>query len=155
MGSSGAIVRANVASGRIAALDGGCAGAGPSCGLSGWNTVSGAVISATPETRNRCGRAPGRGVIVTVSPDLRLEGGGELLVEHDLSGREAALEIAVDVETVLVSGRDREERSAPGGRDAGGAGVADARERRGRGGQGMTDAALLSHAGTPRACACG
>ena len=35
VGSSGASVRANVASGRIAALDGGCAGAGPSCGFSG------------------------------------------------------------------------------------------------------------------------
>jgi hypothetical protein len=52
----------------IAAFAGGVDGAGPSCGLSGWNATSGAVISATPETLKLRGRAPGRGVIVTVSP---------------------------------------------------------------------------------------
>ncbi len=47
---------------------GGCAGAGPSSGLSGWNSWSGAVTSAMPLTRSRTGRAPRRGVSVTVSP---------------------------------------------------------------------------------------
>jgi hypothetical protein len=47
---------------------GGCAGAGPSSGLSGWNSWSGAVTSPTPPTRSRTGRAPFRGVRVIVSP---------------------------------------------------------------------------------------
>ena len=67
-GSWRASVAANVAIGRIAAFAGGCAGAGPSSGFSGWNTMSGAVISATPETRKRSGRAPGRAVSETTSP---------------------------------------------------------------------------------------
>ena len=37
---------------------GGCAGAGPSSGFSGWKSTSGAVTSATPLTRSRRGRAP-------------------------------------------------------------------------------------------------
>ena len=68
----------------IAAFDGGCAGAGPSSGFSGWNTMSGAVISATPETRKalRPGSGP-RGDRDRVA-EPRLERGGELLIEHDL-----------------------------------------------------------------------
>ena len=66
--SAGARRRANVSSGMIATLAGGWAGAGPSWGLSGWKTTSGAVIRATPETRNGWGAAPGRGRMETVSP---------------------------------------------------------------------------------------
>ena len=47
---------------------GGWAGAGPSSGLSGWNSTSGAVTSAMPLTRSRIGFAPRRGVSATVSP---------------------------------------------------------------------------------------
>ena len=65
---AGATVRANVWTGIIATSAGGWAGAGPSCGFSGWNTRSGAVTSATPETRKGRGAAPGRGVSETVSP---------------------------------------------------------------------------------------
>ena len=61
-------VEANVSSGRIAAFAGGWAGAGPSSGLSGWKTTSGAVISATPETRKRCAGTPARARKETVSP---------------------------------------------------------------------------------------
>ena len=51
VGSCGASVRAKVPVNMIAAFCGGCAGAGPRSGLSGWKTWSGAVISATPVTR--------------------------------------------------------------------------------------------------------
>ena len=51
MGSCGASVRAKVSSGRIAMCAGGWAGAGPSSGLSGWKSTSGAVTSAMPLTR--------------------------------------------------------------------------------------------------------
>ena len=68
VGSWGASVRAKVPSGMIATFAGGCAGAGPSCGLSGWKRRSGAVTSATPPTRKRRGAPPGLLRIATVSP---------------------------------------------------------------------------------------
>ena len=67
-GSVGATLAANVASGRMAMSAGGWAGAGPSSGLSGWKSASGAVTSAIPLTRNRIGVEPRRGVKVTMSP---------------------------------------------------------------------------------------
>ena len=48
--------------------DGGCAGAGPSSGFSGWKRTSGDVTSATPVTRRRSGRTPRRGASAIVSP---------------------------------------------------------------------------------------
>jgi len=48
--------------------DGGCAGAGPRRGLSGWNRTSGAVTSETPLTVSFRAGAPLRAVIATVSP---------------------------------------------------------------------------------------
>ena len=49
-GASRPSVWAKVPRSMIAAFEGGCAGAGPTEGLSGWKTLSGAVISATPVT---------------------------------------------------------------------------------------------------------
>src|SRR5207253_2422385 len=59
--SAGASLRANVPVARTAMFAGGCAGAGPASGFSGWKRTSGAVASAAPLTRKRCGRARGRG----------------------------------------------------------------------------------------------
>ena len=67
-GSEGAIRVAKVSNGRIAMSAGGCAGAGPISGLSGWKSWSAAVTSAIPLTRSRMGLAPRRGVSVTRSP---------------------------------------------------------------------------------------
>ena len=116
--AAGPSVAANVPTGMIAALAGGCAGAGPSSGFSGWKTTSGAVISATPETRKRCGRAPGaRGERDRVA-DPGLERGRELLVEHDRPGPQRALKEAEGVDVGQVVRRDGEDRAAAGVRRA-------------------------------------
>jgi len=51
-------------------FEGGWAGAGPSSGLSGWKSMSGAVTSATPLTRKRRGAVPARVISATVSPGV-------------------------------------------------------------------------------------
>jgi len=67
-GRAGATRRANVPMGRIATSAGGCAGAGPESGFSGWKRTSAAVTSAIPETRNDTGFTPVLGVSEIVSP---------------------------------------------------------------------------------------
>ena len=143
----GRTLRAKVASGMIDALAGGCAGAGPSCGFSGWKTTSGAVISATPETRKRFGRRPGtRGQRDGVA-DPGLQRGGELLVEHDRARRQRALQQAEGVDVGQVSRGHREDLAAAGARRAARAAVSAAGERGGGGGGRLLDPGLGGHGG--------
>ena len=60
--------RTNVSYGTIATSTGGCAGAGPTSGFSGWKSVSPAVTFAIPLTGRRTGGRPFRVVSRISSP---------------------------------------------------------------------------------------
>ena len=83
---------ANVGSGITMISAGGCAGAGPSSGLSGWNRTSGAVTNAIPLTVNRRGAAPVTGTIEIVSPILACSVAASCWSSTTLPGRESALQ---------------------------------------------------------------
>ncbi len=68
VGSCGASFCANVPTVVTAISTGGCAGAGPSNGFSGWKRTSPALTTEMPLTRSRTGGRPGRAVKDTMSP---------------------------------------------------------------------------------------
>ena len=104
VGRRGASVLAKVLVSMIAAFCGGCAGAGPSSGLSGWKTWSGAVIrrDAADLVSDR------RGVRARPQPDRVPDPGLErrrhLLVEDDAAGSQATLQQAEGVDVGRVVG---------------------------------------------------
>ena len=97
----------------IAMSAGGCAGAGPSSGFSGWKRTSGAVTSATPLTRNRCGGAPGRGVSVTVSPSCACSVAASCWSSTISPGRSDPRRKRKVWRCAQVAGRDGEDRARP------------------------------------------
>jgi len=85
---------AKVASGMIAAFDGGCAGAGPSCGFSGWKTMSGGGDERDSRHREAPRARPGSRRDRDRVADSRLKRRCELLVEHHRARPQAALQEA-------------------------------------------------------------
>lgn len=68
VGSCDASFCANVPTVMTAISTGGCAGAGPSNGLSGWKRMSPAVTTEIPLKRSRTGGRPAFAVKLTMSP---------------------------------------------------------------------------------------
>ena len=79
-------------------------------------------------------------------PDPGLQGGGELLVEHDRVRAQRALQEAERVDVRKVAVGHRQNRAAARVRGAGGPGVRGRGERRGRCRGGLLDAGLPRHA---------